>query len=95
MRPDGENLVGFGILPAVPPAYWSQVRPLLDNASRLSIAMGGKRYLSGWIDFTSDEWREHFGPQWEPFARAKRRYDPDGVLNPGFVPLLDPAGQPV
>jgi FAD/FMN-containing dehydrogenase len=91
MRPDGENLVGFGILPAIPPALWPQVRPLLDSASRLSIGMGGKRYLSGWIDFTPEEWREHFGPQWEPFVRAKRRYDPDGVLNPGFVPLLDRA----
>jgi len=88
MRPPGEDVVGFGILPAIPPRYWSQVRPLLDNASRLSILMGGKRYLSGWIDFTPDEWRAHFGERWEPFVAAKRRYDPDGILNPGFVPLL-------
>ncbi len=87
MRPPGEDLVGFGILPAIPPRFWSQVRPLLDNASRLSILMGGKRYLSGWIDFTPDEWRAHFDEQWEPFRAAKRLHDPDGILNPGFVPL--------
>jgi FAD/FMN-containing dehydrogenase len=52
--------------------------------------MGGKRYLSGWVDFTSEEWRGHFGSLWEPFVAAKRRWDPDGVLNPGFVPLLPP-----
>jgi len=87
MRPAGENLMGFGVLPAVPPQYWSDAKPLLDVVSRLSIAMGGKRYLSGFVEFTDAEWREHFGPMWEPFVQAKRRWDPDGVLNPGFVPL--------
>lgn len=88
MRPPGDDVVGFGILPAVPPRYWSQVRPLLDNASRLSVLMGGKRYLSGWIDFDTAQWRDHFGPRWEPYRAAKRRWDPDGLLNPGFVPLI-------
>jgi cytokinin dehydrogenase len=87
MRPSGENLVGFGILPAIPPKYWPEARPMLDTASRLSIAMGGKRYLSGYVEFTEAEWREHFGPMWEPFRASKRRFDPDGILNPGFVPL--------
>jgi FAD/FMN-containing dehydrogenase len=49
--------------------------------------MGGKRYLSGHIDFTPEEWKAHFGDQWEPFRALKRRYDPDGILNPGFIPL--------
>jgi FAD/FMN-containing dehydrogenase len=87
MRPPGDDLMGFGILPAVPPRFWDEARPMLEMASRLSVAMGGKRYLSGYVDFTEPEWREHFGAMWEPFAAAKRRWDPDGVLNPGFVPL--------
>ena len=87
MRPDGENLMGFGILPAIPPPFWAEAKPMLDVASRLSIAMGGKRYLSGFVEFSEAEWREHFGPMWEPFTQAKRRWDPDGILNPGFVPL--------
>ncbi|HEU4724390.1 MAG TPA: FAD-binding protein [Candidatus Eisenbacteria bacterium] len=91
MRPPGEDLMGFGLLPAIPAKFWSEARPMLDMASRLSVAMGGKRYLSGYVDFTPDEWRAHFGPMWEPFVAAKRRYDPDGVLNPGFVPLRDGA----
>jgi FAD/FMN-containing dehydrogenase len=52
--------------------------------------MGGKRYLSGYVSFTDEEWREHFGPMWEPLVAAKRRWDPDGILNPGFVPLGAP-----
>ena len=87
MRPEGENLVGFGILPAVPHRYWPQVRELLNNASLLSQAMGGKRYLSGYVEFTPEQWREHYGERWEEFQAAKRKYDPDGMLNPGFVPL--------
>jgi cytokinin dehydrogenase len=89
MRPAGENLIGFGILPAVPPRFWPMVRPLLDNASRMSVLMGGKRYLSGHVEFTPEEWQAHFGERWAPFVAAKRRYDPDGILNPGFVPLVE------
>ena len=83
--------MGFGLLPAVPPRFWEEAKPMIDVASRLSVAMGGKRYLSGFVAFTPGEWREHFGPQWEPFVAAKRRWDPDGVLNPGFVPLTSSA----
>jgi len=49
--------------------------------------MGGKRYLSGYVDWTEDRWRSHFGDQWEPFTALKKKYDPDGILNPGFVPF--------
>ncbi|MEE8142755.1 MAG: FAD-binding protein [Planctomycetota bacterium] len=87
MRPPGDNLIGFGILPAIPAKFWPDVQPMIDNASRLSILMGGKRYLSGYIHFSAAEWRQHFGEQWQPFYAAKRKYDPDSVLNPGFVPF--------
>jgi cytokinin dehydrogenase len=85
MHPDEEYLIGFGILPAVPPKFWDQFRPRLEAASELSIAMGGKRYLSGYVTFTREQWRQHFGPRWEEFSRAKQTYDPEGRLNPGFV----------
>jgi hypothetical protein len=86
MVPEGENLVGFRILPAIPPKYWEQVRPMLDNASRLCVAMGAKRYLPGYVDFTADEWRQHDGARWDWYAGCKQRWDPDTLLNPGFVP---------
>ncbi|MGH7680663.1 MAG: FAD-binding protein [Candidatus Eiseniibacteriota bacterium] len=87
MRPPGDNLMGFGILPAVPPKFWNDAKPMLENASRLSIAMGGKRYLSGYVVFDDADWKAHFGAEWEFFKASKRRFDPDGILNPGFVPL--------
>ncbi|MBI4363908.1 MAG: FAD-binding protein [Candidatus Latescibacteria bacterium] len=90
MRPAAENLVGFGVLPAIPSRFWEQARPMLDNLSRLSTIMGGKRYLSGYIDFGPEEWREHFGDQWASFCDLKRRFDPDSILNPGFIPFPAP-----
>jgi len=87
MHPSEEYLVGFGILPAVPPRVWATVRPRLQAASDLAMAMRGKRYLSGFISFTNEQWREHFGERWVPFCALKKKYDPEGRLNPGFVPF--------
>ena len=92
MRPPGEDLIGFGVLPAIPPRFWERARPTLENLSRLTELMGGKRYLSGYIDWPEERWREHFGDQWEPFCALKGKYDPDFILNPGFVPV--PAAGP-
>lgn len=87
MTPDTDNLIGFGILPAVPTMLWEQVRERLDAASELAIAMGGKRYLSGYINFTREGWRTHFGDKWAHVCELKRTYDPEHRLNPGFVPF--------
>jgi FAD/FMN-containing dehydrogenase len=94
MRPEGENLVGFGLLPAVPQKFWDDVKERFANVSRLMLAFGAKRYLSGWIDFTPDDWKEHFGARWDELTVLKRRFDPDGVLNPGFLPFEAPRGAP-
>lgn len=91
MRPPGEDLLGFGVLPAIPPRYWEQARTMLSNLGRLTEMMGGKRYLSGYIDWDENGWRQHFGDQWEPFCALKRTYDPDMILNPGFVSFPAPA----
>jgi FAD/FMN-containing dehydrogenase len=87
MHPPDEYLIGFGILPAVPPRFWEIVRPKLQAASELSVAMRGKRYLSGYISFTKEQWREHFGEKWAGFCALKRKVDPEGRLNPGFIPF--------
>ena len=85
MHPDEDYLIGFGILPAVPPKMWDQVRPRLEAASELSVALGGKRYLSGFINFDAEQWSAHFGPRWPELVALKKKYDPEGRLNPGFV----------
>ena len=85
MRPQSEFLMGFGILPAVPPAFVNEVLPRLNMASQASTMMGGKRYLSGWINFDHAAWKAHYGEQWAAVTAAKRKFDPQGILNPGKV----------
>ena len=86
MHPPGDYVMGWGILPAVPRQFLDQALAQLDMASELAIAYGGKRYLSGYITFASTEqWAAHFGAEWPRVCDAKRRYDPDGILGPGFI----------
>ncbi len=84
--PEGEAVLGWGILGAVPQSVLTEGLAKLDMASELSIYYGGKRYLSGYITFDSAErWAAHFGDTWPAIQEAKRRWDPDGVLAPGFI----------
>jgi cytokinin dehydrogenase len=86
MHPPGEFVMGWGILPAVPRAFLQRGLAQLDMASELSILYGGKRYLSGYITFdTAEKWAAHFGEQWPRVVAAKRRFDPDGIMAPGFI----------
>jgi len=86
-HPGGELVLGWGILGSVHRSKLDQMLTQLDFASELSIAYGGKRYLSGYITFdTPERWRAHFGDEtWRRLCAAKRRWDPDGILAPGFI----------
>jgi cytokinin dehydrogenase len=86
MHPGGDYVMGWGILPAVPREFLDRALAQLDMASELSIHYGGKRYLSGYISFdTAERWAAHFGEQWPRVVAAKKRFDPDGILAPGFI----------
>lgn len=86
-HPESENLMGFGILPAVPRQFLDLALGQLDMFHELTVAYGGKRYLSGWITFkSSEDWKGHFGEEtWQRINQAKKRFDPKGILNPGFI----------
>jgi FAD/FMN-containing dehydrogenase len=78
--------MGWGILPGVPRAFLQRGLAQLDMASEMSILYGGKRYLSGYITFdTAEKWAQHFGDQWPRILAAKRQFDPDGIMAPGFI----------
>jgi cytokinin dehydrogenase len=86
MHPDGEFVMGWGILPAVPARFLDRALTQLDMASELSIYYGGKRYLSGYITFdTAEKWAAHFGDRWPQVLAAKKKFDPDGILASGFI----------
>lgn len=85
MRPTDDFVMGFGILPAIPPHLVGDALPRLDQASQAATLMGGKRYLSGYISFDAAQWKAHYGDQWGKVVELKKKYDPKGLLNPGFV----------
>jgi FAD/FMN-containing dehydrogenase len=85
MHPVSDYLMGFGILPAVPPRILEEALARLDSASQGAIMMGGKRYLSGWIHFDAAQWGVHYGERWSTVVALKKKFDPKGLLNPGFV----------
>jgi cytokinin dehydrogenase len=86
MHPPGDFNMGWGILPSVPPQFLDVALAQLDMASELSIGYGAKRYLSGYVTFdTPERWAQHFGDRWPMVRAAKQRFDPDGILAPGFI----------
>jgi cytokinin dehydrogenase len=86
MHPPGDYVMGWGILPGVPERFLDRALTQLDMCSELSIHYGGKRDLSGYITFdTAEKWAQHYGEQWPRILAAKKKYDPDGILAPGFI----------
>jgi hypothetical protein len=77
-----------GIIPSTPFAELPEILPRLQAASDLGLALGGKRYLSGWVDFDRERWRQHYGPaQWKQIVALKHRCDPDRILR--SLPFFD------
>jgi cytokinin dehydrogenase len=83
--PEGDFVMGFGILPAVPRKNLGMALSLLNKASDLVMQVGGKRYLSGWVEFDHTRWKAHYGPMWPKVLEWKGFFDPGGVMNPGFI----------
>ncbi|GAA3219619.1 FAD-binding protein [Streptomyces sp. XM83C] len=84
--PDDPMPFLFDVLPAVAPDDTATIeRRLVANraAYEAAVAVGGTQYPVGSIPFDRRDWRTHFGDAWPQLVRAKRRYDPRGLLTPG------------
>lgn len=78
-------LVAF-LSQAVPSKGTDGLEQILNQNKRIlhfceSANLGAKQYLPHYT--TQNEWRAHFGPRWEVFARRKSAYDPLAILAPG------------
>ncbi|MER7765647.1 FAD-binding protein [Kitasatospora sp. NPDC096140] len=69
------------------PGPGADTAAMLERNRRLydrAVELGGKRYLIGAVPgMTGADWRRHYGGLWERVVRAKRRFDPAGILAPG------------
>ncbi|MBZ0251703.1 MAG: hypothetical protein K8I02_00050, partial [Candidatus Methylomirabilis sp.] len=87
MHPGGERVMGWGVLPGVPAAYLDEALSRMGALGELAVACGAKRYLSGYLPSGDPEkWAAHYGERWPAMRAAKRRFDPDGVLE-SILPL--------
>lgn len=57
----------------------SQNKRILEYCERADL--GVKQYLPHYS--TQEEWRVHYGPQWEIMLQRKSVYDPLAILAPG------------
>jgi cytokinin dehydrogenase len=58
----------------------TQNRELYERIRRT----GGVLYPVSAFPMSSGDWKEHFAASWPALAEARRRYDPDNVLTPGY-----------
>ncbi|MBW4555156.1 MAG: FAD-binding protein [Trichormus sp. ATA11-4-KO1] len=82
--PEDDLIIGLGMYPTIPK---SQLKPVLEQLNLLTdlgFQMGGKRYMATWVEFDLPRWRLQFGDYWPKVNEMKRKYDPHGILNPGF-----------
>ncbi|MGH9375708.1 MAG: FAD-binding oxidoreductase [Terriglobia bacterium] len=84
VRPTSELVLGFGLLPAVPRERLAEALLLLDRASVAAILAGGKRYLSGWVNFGQAQWQAHYGDLYIKLLKLKGKYDPLAVFPLNF-----------
>ena len=77
--------MGFGIVPHIPPIIRQQGIEIAENAGHVLTSLGGKRYLTGWVNFDHAQWQAHYEDLWPQILEWKARFDPKGILNPGFI----------
>jgi cytokinin dehydrogenase len=77
----------FNLIRMPPSNDGASTQQMLANNRRLYErirASGGLQYPVGAVAMSREDWKDHFGPQWQPLADAKRRYDPRNMLAPGY-----------
>jgi cytokinin dehydrogenase len=82
--PSEELIIGFGIYPNIPQTQLQPALVKLKEFSDMALSLGGKRYLTGWIEFDAQQWQIQLGDRWSQLNQMKQKYDPQGVFSSGF-----------
>ena len=61
-------------------ANWHMARDAGTKERPTYQHMGGTRLTTTAIPFSQADWIQHYGPVWESFRDAKKRFDPNNVL---------------
>jgi cytokinin dehydrogenase len=88
-EPDGSDWVYlFDVLttsaaPGPDPVYASQMLARNRRWFEAAREAGATRYPIGALEFSQQDWVEHYGSMWNEFGKWKQRFDPDNILSPG------------
>ncbi|WP_245313117.1 hypothetical protein [Bradyrhizobium macuxiense] len=85
--PDGAVVFVFNVIRIPVSKDTRQIeRMIADNRSIYERAReaGGVLYPVSALPMSPDDWRMHFGSAWPRLLGAKRRYDPNNLLTPGY-----------
>ena len=74
-------------------ANWHMARDAGTKERPTYQHMGGTRLTTTAIPFSQADWIQHYGPVWESFRDAKKRFDPNNVLTPGQGRFPSPIDQ--
>jgi FAD/FMN-containing dehydrogenase len=94
MVPESGLLMVVGIFPTIPDSATDGAISAMAAVARRISELGAKRYVYGWLDYDAAGWAKHYGAGWPTLRRLKARYDPQGILNPGFITYDDAADNP-
>jgi hypothetical protein len=86
--PDGRIAFAFNIIRMPRSDDVAEAEPMIAANRTLFErirAAGGIQYPVGAFPTTRSDWQGHFGPAWSLLRDAKRRYDPDNILTPGYA----------
>ena len=65
------------------PAYGNQMLARNRRWFEAAREVGATRYPIGALEFSKQDWAQHYGPIWNQFQKWKQRFDPDNILSPG------------
>ena len=85
--PEGGMAFCFNIVHMLASADAARIDQLLANNRLIYDRVrnaGGVQYPVSALPMTPQDWEQHFGPAWPKLSEAKRRYDPHGLLTPGY-----------
>lgn len=84
-RESSSVLMGLGLVRRMDPAGVDEVLAEHRELFEKCIAVGGSIYPYGSVPLHVDDWRDILGANgFELYARLKRKYDPNGTLNPSI-----------
>jgi cytokinin dehydrogenase len=85
--PEGSVAFPFNVVRIAGPAGAEKVEQMVAQNRALYDRIhkaGGVLYPVSAFPMSAEDWKQYFGPRWPQLAEAKRRYDPDNLLTPGY-----------